>query len=197
MGVYSLTRSGLTNWVKYSTMFAGNPLPGDYELISTQVLESTASSISFTNLDTAAAAYKHLQIRANVRDNRSGYAGSNCYLRLNDAAALYAYHSLYGTGSAVGSGSATSASQIYVSDIPASGATANAFGPIIIDITDFSSPNKNKTVRSVGGTNSGYNWVNMSSGVWLSTNPVTSVTIFDSLGSFVAGSRFSLYGLRG
>lgn len=169
----------------------------DYELISTQVVTSTASSISFTNLDTAAAAYKHLQIRAVVRDNRSGYAGSNCWLRFNNAAALYSNHSVYGTGSSTGAGASVSTGQIYVSDIAGGGATAGGFSPFIIDVLDFSSTTKNKIAKTSGGTNSGYNWLSVSSGSWMSTNPVTSITIYDTLGSFVAGSRFSLYGLRG
>ena len=198
MAVASLKRSTLKVFNRYNNFLAGNvSSPPDYELISTQVLSATASSISFTGLDTAASNYKHLQIRAVVRDNRSGYAGSNCWLRFNNAAALYSHHGLYANGSSTASGSATSTSQIYVSDIVGGSGTANVFSPFIIDVLDFSSSTKNKTVKTLGGTNAGYNWLTLSSGSWMSTNPVTSITIFSSLGSFIAGSRFSLYGLRG
>lgn len=197
MAIASLKRSTLKVFNRYNNFLAGNiaTLP-DYELISTQVLSSTASSISFTGLDTAASSYKHLQIRAVVRDNRSGYAGSNCWLRFNGAPALYSNHSFYGTGSSTGGGAAVSAGEIYLSDIVGGGGATNGFSPFITDVLDFSSTTKNKVARTIGGTNSGYNWMSLSSGSWMSTNPVTSITIFSTLGSFVAGSRFSLYGLR-
>lgn len=170
----------------------------DYELISTTVLGSLSSSVTFSGLDTSAAAYKHLQIRATVRDNRGGFTGSNHYLRLNgDTGNNYAHHQLYGSGSSVGSGAASSQSSIYVGDIPGAGGTLNAFAGEVIDILDFASTSKYKTIRTLSGMAQAYNWLLLGSGLWMSTSAVTSVTMLSTLGSFEPGSRFSLYGLKG
>ena len=197
MAVKSITRSGVSNFVDYSTSMNAGYSGADFELIQTIFINTSVTSVAFNLSSLASMGYKHLQIRAIVRDDRGGFAGSNCYLRINNAAALYSHHSLYGTGSSTGGGASSSTSQIYLSDIAGGGATANAFSSFIVDVLDFSSGVKNKTVRTFGGTNAGYNWVALSSGQWLSTNPATSITIFDSLGNFVTGSRFSLYGVRG
>lgn len=197
MAVKSLTRSGVSNFVDYSSSMNAGYTGADFELIQTVFVNNPISSVAFDLSSLASMGYKHLQIRAVVRDNRSGFAGSNCYLRINNAGALYSHHSLYGTGSSTGGGAATSTSQIYLADIAGGGATGDAFSCFIVDVLDFSSAVKNKTVRTFGGTNAGYNWVTLSSGQWLSTNPATSITILDLLGSFIVGSRFSLYGVRG
>lgn len=171
---------------------------GSYELITSTILSSTSASVTFSNLGTAAAGYKHLQIRATVRDTRNGFSGSNHYLRLNgDTGNSYAMHQLYGTGSSVGSGAATSATSIYIGDVPAVGGTTGAYAAEIIDILDFASTSKYKTVRGLCGMAQNYNWISLNSGVWMSTNAVTSITIFSNLGNLETGSRFSLYGLRG
>ena len=77
-----------------------------------------------------------------------------------------------------------------------SAATASAFGGGVVDILDPYSTTKNKTIRGLGGlaaTN-----IALRSGSWASTDSVTSITCLPfSGGNWVAGSRFSLYGIKG
>jgi len=166
-------------------------------MISEVVLTGSQASVTFDVSTLAAQGYRHLQLRTNLRDDRSGFGGSNNYLRFNgDTASNYAHHQLYGTGSGVGAGANAAATSIYLGDIPALGGTASTYGPGIIDILDFASSTKRKTITSFSGMAQAYSWISYSSGSWRSTAPITSITIVDVLGNFVAGSRFSLYATK-
>jgi len=167
---------------------------GDYELISTTVLGSSAASVTFSGLGTSAAAYKHLQIRI---VNRSVSSNANTHVRFNgDTGSNYSMHQLYGTGSGVGSAATTSGNRIY--QIAALPPSSSQFAPAIVDILDFSSTTKNKTLRSLRGMadpGAGLSDIELLSGAWYSTAAVTSMEIFGDF-NFVTGSRFSLYGLK-
>ena len=175
---------------------APGPTPGAaaYDLLETQVLASSASSVTFTGLDTLAAGYKHLQIRAVTRTTR---ASSNDVVLLNfnsDTGSNYAWHSLRGTGSAVTSGAGTSQTYIQLGITQTTDNTADAFGPLVADILDFSSSSKNTTVRSLSGQTTGNTFIDLRSGLFNSTSAVTSMELTQFGTNFVAGSRFSLYG---
>jgi hypothetical protein len=167
---------------------AGAGVATDYELISTTILGSSAASVSFTGLGTSAVSYKHLQIRYMSNGDNSNYRNR---LRLNgDSGSNYATHLLFTTGSSVMSAAGTSATEIALSQ----GANeTNKFYPGIIDLLDFQSSTKNKTVRAFNGGGE----VSLTSGVWLSTSAVTSVSLRPDAGNFITGSRFSLYGIKG
>jgi hypothetical protein len=160
----------------------------DYELINTQILSSTQSSITF-DVSSLASTYKHLQLRTVTRST----GGGNAFMTFNsDTATNYSWHLLYGNGSSalVASG-ANSSSMLVTATVPT---TANVFTSNVIDILDFASTTKNKTVRSLGGSPATTEIV-FFSGAWRNTAAVTSVTM--GLTSFVSGSRFSLYGIKG
>jgi hypothetical protein len=74
--------------------------------------------------------------------------------------------------------------------------TANIFGSAVIDILDPFSTTKNTTTRSLGGHNSSTARLYLGSGAYYSTAAVTSITVGPNSGSILAGSRFSLYGIR-
>ena len=178
----------------FSAAGAGG-VQGDYELIQTTILGSSQASITFSNLGDYASTYKHLQIRSVGRTDRAGAADDPAVLRLNgDTGANYNFHLLLGNGSSVYSGT-----DAYAFVYAGSTATANSFGTIIFDLLDAYSTTKNKTVRKAGGiATSGANFISLSSMLWRNTAAVTSFTIVSITGSnLVAGSRFSLYGIRG
>ena len=181
----------------------GGGAAGDYELISTTILGSSAASVTFSGLGTSAAAYKHLQIRATARTDRSGADSDPVILRFNsDSGSNYARHGLlgynFGGSSAMQSNAGTSQTSLYLSEaMPVASSTSNSFGGIVADILDFQSSSKNKTVRSLAGMNAAWSSIELRSGVWLSTSAVTSITLLPLVGSnLVTGSRFSLYGLK-
>jgi len=174
----------------------GGGAAADYELISTTVLGSTTSSVTFSGLGTSAAAYKHLQLRITSRDNRS-LANDNFYnLTFNSDTTYtnYRSHELSGNGSSVSSANDYGAGMYaIVGGSVANSGTANAFGASIVDILDWQGT-KNKTIRALNGI-PGY--IIMYSSLWMSTAAITTMTLTpNASASFISGSRFSLYGLK-
>jgi hypothetical protein len=172
----------------------GGVVEGDYELIQTQILGSATSSVTFSNLGNFSSTYKHLQMRMTVRTDGSIFEG---YVRLNgDTGNNYAYHQLVGTGSSVISGSATGISGMSLFANAVSASPANSFGVSVFDLLDAYSTTKNTTARASMGI--GAEFIYLRSGLWLNTASITSIQLLiNGSGNFVAGSRFSLYGIRG
>jgi len=191
----------------FNSFSAGGGAAGDYELISTTVLGSTTASVTFSSLNTVAAAYKHLQIRAVTRNAWSAPGsttnyGANGVIRFNgDSGSNYRAHYLQGDGSSTASGDYPVSTACYLTDLGGvwDSHTANSYGAFVVDILDFASASKNKTVRSLGGFVDGGKRVSLASAAWFSTAAVTSLVISEdgSGGGYKAGSRFSLYGLKG
>jgi hypothetical protein len=190
----SMKRSMITNNNWYKSMLAGNDF-SHYELISTTVLGVTAASVTFSSLGDYSSTYKHLQIRTTARSSGSGSLGTINMTINGDTGANYASHVLFGNGSSVNSFGAANRTSFGASLHANSGATANSFGASVIDILDPYSTTKNKTVRSFGGV--GGAEVTLNSGHRRNTESVTSFTLTPQSGSFVSGSRFSIYGIKG
>ena len=174
---------------------------GAYDLLETQVLTSSAASVTFTGLGSYSD-YKHLQIRAVARSNRPAAVSSLVLFRLNsDTGSNYAWHELIGSGSSVSSSAGTSTtSMAYLWRIAGPTADADAYGAMVGDLLDFSDTNKYSTFRLLQGSIHGASQVEigLGSGLWMNTAAVTSIDIIEGFSStFTIGSRFSLYGIRG
>jgi hypothetical protein len=169
---------------------------GAYDLLETQVLTSSASSVTFTGLGSYSD-YKHLQIRMITR-NDGAFSGGTIVLTINsDTGTNYSDHRLRGDGSSVTSAGFTSQTNAALG--AGAGATngANQFAATVIDVLDFSSSSKNTTFRSLSGVAADSRTIiELDSALYISTNAVTSIQIADSA-DFIAGSRFSLYGIKG
>jgi hypothetical protein len=166
-----------------------------YELITSTVLTSTSSSVTFSGLGTSAANYKHLQIRMSGRTTRAVVEDGATIMYFNgDTGANYRSHWLVGTGSSV-----VSYADTIIGLGSFTGATAGTgqYLPMVMDILDFSSTTKNTTIRMSAGNAGSSQGVRLASGAWFSTAAVTSIALNTTVGSWAAGCRFSLYGLRG
>jgi hypothetical protein len=201
VGIQSLRTSGINNFVRSRSMLVGNEAfePGSFDLISTTILGSSEPSIVFNNLNDYSSTYKHLQIRASARTS-SASNGATGSLRLNaDTGSNYAWRYIQATGSAVqseGVASDTEMENFYA--INAANDVASGFTSIVIDILEPYSTTKNKTVRAFSGVVGNENRIRIGSGLWMNTQALTSATMFSTSGeSFVAGSRFSIYGIKG
>ena len=166
------------------------PVTSSYESIATvSVGSGGAAYAEFTSIPDT---YKHLQIRCSIRGTANNYQ----LVRLNsDSASNYAYHYIYGTGSAVGAGNVTSTSSMGFTDTTN---TASIFNGLIIDILDYTSTTKNKTLKGLGGfdTNGG-GFISMNSGLWFKTpEKVTTVRFTPDTGSYAEYSSFALYGIK-
>jgi hypothetical protein len=181
---------------------SGSRATGAFDLLESTVLTGSQAAVEFTNLTSKyAATYQHLQIRATVRDSNAGNLQLGTFMQFNGVTTnSYAWHWLYGTGSgSPASQGFPNTNRILVGIEPTNGTTANAFGTHVLDILDPFETTKNKTTRSLSGNaNAGGNFILLSSGVFLSTNSITSIKLFPEGGSdsFVQFSRFSLYGIK-
>lgn len=176
---------------------------GTYELISTTILGSTTSTVSFTT-SSLGTDYKHIQIRAVLQQqiDFGGTYGGNIQLRMNgDTGNNYAFHYLRGDGSNVASAAESSVGRILINRLPYANPRNDKYGSLVVDVLDFASTTKNKTIRSLSGVpfaGDDASWVTLTSGLWNSTALMTSISLTaGAYSGFYAGSRFSLYGIRG
>jgi len=173
-----------------------------YDLLETTTLASDASSVSFNGLQ-AYTEYKHLQVRIQARSRRaSGSSGDTLALRINnDTGNNYANHALRGDdfGGFRGlSFSVPNGDSIRLETVTADNAEANEnYGSLIVDLLDSFENSKNKTVRSFGGRNAGISLIGLGSGFRNNTEPITSLEFFAISANTAAGSKFSLYGIKG
>ena len=169
---------------------------GDYESIATVTVGSGgASSIEFTSIP---GTYQHLQLRCIGRTNRSAAADGVKMTFNSDTGANYAWHDLGGNGSSAFAGGGGGASNIFLDEFTAANAASSIFAGATIDILDYGSTSKNKTTRGfVGNDRNGSGVIYLRSGLWRSTNAVTSIALVPNQGtSFVQHSTFALYGIK-
>jgi hypothetical protein len=176
---------------------AGGVAGSDFELISSSILGSAQSSVVF-DTSSLGSTYKHLQLRFTTRGTRTE-ADDTFLVRFNgDTGTNYSYHRL-GTfnGSTVDSAAGVSASQLQIAYGAGGNTTANAFTGAVVDILDPFSTTKNTTIRTFSGIAASITYLNLQSGVYRNTAAITSITLFPISANLIAGSRFSLYGIKG
>jgi hypothetical protein len=115
-----------------------------------------------------------------------------------DSGTNYVSHRLVGNGSTVTSAASTGDTIWDVDVFPGNTDTSGSFGLLIMDILDAFDTNKNTTIRHytarIGSANQ---LVRLTSGLWLSTAAITSITLDQNVGpNWLTGSRFSLYGIK-
>ena len=192
----------IKNGVVSRSMLVGNDpfTPSSFESIQTVTGDGSSSSLLFSSI---AADWTHLQIRAIARDTNAGTSTGNYLMRFNgDTASNYTRHFLRGIGSGtVQAGGAANYNYINLQAcVPFSGYAANVYGAALVDVLDYASGSKNKTVRGMTGIDdngvTGNGQIALASGVWLSTSAITSITIISDGTAFTTGSTFALYGVK-
>lgn len=175
---------------------------GDYESIATVTVGSGgSSSISFTSIPST---YKHLQVRILARSNRSSATDPIKINFNNDTTAgnYYRNHFLKGDGANATANVFSTNTYCSIEVMPAATATANIFVGAVLDILDYTSTNKNKTLRTLCGfdTNSTTGQILFQSGLWYPStiaaiNRIDFVPLAGTL--FTEYSHFALYGVKG
>jgi hypothetical protein len=185
-----------------SSIQKGGGPTGAYDALWSTTLSSTTSSITIGGIPNT---YEHLQLRIYARSTLAGTSSDNIAFRINgDTGSNYSTHNLYGTGAGAFSAAFAGLSYGYLpSVISSSGNLANTFAGVIVDLLDYASSTKNKTIRALGGfdenANSGGsvydNRIQLSSAFWNSTAPLNSI-VFGTSASFASGTTFALYGIK-
>ena len=75
---------------------------------------------------------------------------------------------------------------------------ASVFGSYVIDINDYTSTAKYKTVKTLGGFDAnGSGAYAFMSTLWQSATAISTITLTTDGGNFAQYSQFALYGIRG
>lgn len=174
---------------------------GSYESIATAAGTGSSGVITFSSIPST---YKSLQIRAISRSTFASTGAGNTKVQFNgDTATNYAWHNLFGDGATVtANGNATQSGILIDRTTPmASETPTQAMAVLIIDIADYASTTKAKTLRSFvgynGNTGVSPEQVRLNSGLWTSTSAITSITLTSELGNYTTTSSFALYGIKG
>jgi hypothetical protein len=175
---------------------SGGAVASSYESIATATGTGSSGTITFSSIPST---FKHLQIRGIFNDSL-GY--STLRIQMNgDTGSNYSWHRLFGEPSSSASAQAQGgATQTAIIPGTNGGPTGNTeMGAIIADFLDYGSTTKNKTVRTFSGVasaTSAYNYVAVSSGLWMSTSAITSISLFVSGANWRTNTTFALYGIK-
>lgn len=197
------TGSSFTNLVKYNDFLGPNSayIPSSYESIAS----ATGTGSTVITFSSIPSTYSHLQLRCiyKTTGTTANWVYANITLN-NDATNNYTEHVLSGDGtSATATNTASSGGarpQVY--GYTSAAAFGSNAGVAIVDIHDYASSTKNKTIRTINGLDyntSGYAAISLRSSVWLSTSAVNriDITVQGGNGNFATGTTFALYGIKG
>ena len=168
-----------------------------YTLISSQVLASSASSVTFSSIP---ATYTDLVLRASAKISTTTSYFTSVTLNFNgDTASNYSDTYLWGYNTTVSSSSDNSDVKMYLGGIDNSTASvANVFGFTELYIPSYlASQNKPISNSNISEINSTVNWSNRTTaGLYRSTAAITSITLTPISDNFVTNSSFYLYGIK-
>ena len=164
-------------------------ITNSYESIATvSVGGGGSSTITFSSIP---ATFKHLQIRAMLLSTDVDV------LRFNgDTGSNYAWHGIRGGGASASAYGNASLGYIQIG----TNAPSSASYPIscVVDILDYTSTSKYKTVRVLWGydtNNTSSGQVELISGLWMDTSAITSLVFSNSAGHNQYSS-YALYGIK-
>lgn len=182
---------------------ASGGVEAPFEWITTTTLGADAASVTF-DVSAYASTYKHLQIRGYARSAKSADA-TQLGLRLNGVTtANQSAHYIRGqlSDNTVRSGAFANQTFMEIANVAGNSVPATIYSPFVLDIMDAFSSTKGKTIRGLSGSLYNYppsSFFGLTSGASPATASISTLTLLSDGGSFnlKAGSRFSIYGVRG
>ena len=159
-------------------------MPSTYTPIATTTLGSAASSVTFSSIS---GSYTDLFL---VFEGTCTSGVVGCVLRFNsDTSTNYSYTILSGDGSSASSSRSSNQTTMQVG-----GMTSSSRSMMTASINNYSNSTTYKTVlsRQASATLETRAYV----GLWRSTAAITTVLVSTSTDTFVAGSSFTLYGVK-
>lgn len=166
-----------------------------YTLISSNVLSSSAASVTFSAIP---ATYTDLVLRASAR-NSAAVNNAVLGLRINGlSTTIYSTVFLQGTGSAASSSLNATQTELNGNTFEGTAQTADTFTTIEFYIPNYASAT-NKPISGIshGENNATAALTRASANLIRSTAAITSIYLFDTgAADFVAGSSFYLYGIK-
>ena len=169
-----------------------------YESIATATGTGSSTTITFSSIPST---YKHLQLRWNARTTSASAAFAESQITFNGVGGTsYAFHYIEGTGATASS--AASASSGFISlyaSIAGGGLTSGIMGVGILDILDYGSTTKNKTIKTLhgGDMNGTSGRLHLTSGLLVNTSAISSISIVSQDSNFATSTTYALYGIKG
>lgn len=177
--------------------------PSSFYSIATATGTGSSSTITFSSIPST---YKSLQIRAIARQASGGYSSQSPTIRFNGdtTAGNYNGHNLYGYNSGGSNFVVASNGGANLPRFVQGSAISNTsiYGATIVDIIDYASTTKYKTIRAIGGNDAnvdvnGNSQIELGSVLWMSTSAISSITITEkNANPFTTSSTFALYGIN-
>jgi hypothetical protein len=167
-------------------------MPSSRQLISSQVLTSTAASVTFSSIP---GTFKDLILKLSVRNSLTQ---EDMLLRINnDSSTLYSRVQLRGNGTQASSSINSAQTSIKLENaVVGSGYTANTFSNHEIYIPNYTASQNRQISSHAAIENNGTEAFDIvHAGLYRSTTAITQIDLIASTGNFVSGSSFYLYGL--
>ena len=166
------------------------------KLIAKIVLGSDTASVTFGSGGTLPQTYTDLLLVCSARTSDSGAATRYLQAVFNGSTTGYTYRRLFGTGSAVGSDTNATFPGQLLGYIGTAAQTSSTFSSTEAYILRYTAA----TMKSVSSTSNNENngsaaYMSAVSGLWSTTDSITSITISAEVGNLVSGSSFFLYGI--
>ena len=130
--------------------------------------------------------------------NSTANTNTNLTINFNNTSDTFAYQILRGSGASASALSGSSAGRWDPWQMPGASADANVFGGGVLDIFDINSGKYKSSIATGGsGNNADANsHVSLCASTWQSQAPITAIDFYSRTGgTFVAGSRFDLFGI--
>lgn len=172
-------------------------MPNTYTLISSNVLASSAASVTFSAIPST---YTDLVLTMSVRSDRANVADGLFFKFNSDTTSVYSstYLSVNNSSSVVGSGRGTGTSNdVFYYYTDGGNATSNTFSNTELYIPSYTaSQNKPLSLTSMAEGNTAAFSMGANAGLWRNTAAITSINIVSFVGAnFLTDSSFYLYGI--
>jgi hypothetical protein len=168
-------------------------MPSTYTLISSNVLGSSAASVTFSAIPST---YTDLVVRFSARGSVAAEQLTLAIRVNSDTGTNYSYTLLYGTGSAAGS--LNNPNNDYVAGLGnGNTSTSSTFSNGELYIPSYTaSQNKPMSVSQVYENNATSARIHGEAGLWRSTSAITAISFTATSGTISADSSFYLYGIK-
>lgn len=194
MGVRRLSTASIKSNNKSSKFSDGQT--GTFELIQRTTFSVDTAEVNFNNIPQV---YTHLQLRIVATGNYTSATNGYLSMRFNgETGADYTRHDLYVSTSVVGAAAYTGQTVLPIQRLYYNTSGNLTASRMIVDIYDYTSTNKYKTIKAIGGyllSNDGM--ISYSSALLAKTAAVSSIKLFEiSALKLNKNSTFALYGIR-
>ena len=180
--------------------FSTGVAPVTTSYVSIQTATVTSGGTSTITFSSIPSDYTHLQLRILAR-NTYGAGSDGDYIKVqfnSDTGSNYVEHQLGGNGSSASASAFTSQTATFLQRLAATGLSSSIFGATVTEILEYKNTNKYKTLRTLDGVDyNGGGSIYLTSGLWMSTSAITSITLNAGSGTgFEQYSTFALYGVK-